>query len=156
MGKLCCKGNKKNIGLYKPLSQRLVDMGNECYSDFKDINTILWIFVFYDGASECAKCLSSLTEMHSWFETKGLLDSKTGMVKIIAEPEPDKCKVYTDFGFNIKPMHIICDSMGRILDIFTGLPDKEWLDKHILPIIQLNMGVGRFLKDDSHARRSNA
>jgi len=141
--KLCCDGMNVKIGLYKPLSQRLLDFGNETYSDFTSVNTLMWMFIFYDGNTDCPKCKSSLSDIHDWFYNKGLLDNKNGMVKIVVEPEPEKCKIYTDFGFTLKPMHIFCDSKGNIFDIFTGLPDVNWLDKHILPYINMNVGFNK-------------
>lgn len=145
MAKPCCNGNKVNIGLYKPLSDRLIDFGNEVYADFKGSNTILWMFIFYDGNSDCPVCKSSLADIHDWFYKKGLFDNSNAMVKIVVEPEPEKCKIYTDLGLTLKPMHIFCDSRGRIFDIFTGLPTTEWLDKHILPFIQSNMGFSKIM-----------
>ena len=47
MGKLCCDG-KFNVGLYKPLSQQLVDFGNECFAKFVDHATLMWMFIFYE------------------------------------------------------------------------------------------------------------
>ena len=57
MGKLCCDG-KFDVGLYKPLSQQLVDFGNECFANFVDRNTLMWMFIFYDGENDCPKCRS--------------------------------------------------------------------------------------------------
>ncbi len=144
MGKLCCDG-KFDVGLYKPLSQQLVDFGNECFANFVDRNTLMWMFIFYDGENDCPKCRSSLADIHDWFYKKGLLDSSNNMVKIVVEPEPEKCKIYTSLGLTLKPMHIFCEPDGKIFDIFTGLPDSKWLDKHIYPYIQKNMGMKKIL-----------
>lgn len=142
MSKLCC-GDKIDVGLYKPLAKRLIDFGNEVYKDYSSCRTLMWMFIFYDGNSDCPRCKSSLSDINDWFYKKGLLDNANAMVKIIVEPEPEKCKVYTDLGFTLKPMHIFCDPDGKIFDIFTGLPDVKWLNKHILSYIQENIGLDR-------------
>ena len=41
-----------------------------------------------------------------------------------------------ELGFTKSPLHLFCDGDGKIIDIISGIPTTEWLEKHILPLYQ--------------------
>ncbi len=124
-------------GIYKTLSRRLVDFGNEVYADCTiEQNVIMWVFSFYDGMKNCKICKHSLDEMYKWFHKYGLLNDPVRGVRMVVEDEPHTNLLYEEFGFSKLPMHIFTDGEGKIIDILFDYPDSAWLDKFILPYIQ--------------------
>lgn len=129
-------------GIYKPLSKRLVDFGNEVYSDCKSSqNVIMWVFSFYDGLANCKICKHSLEEMYDWFNKYGLLNDPVRGVRIVIEDEPSTNMIYSDLRFNTVPVHIFADGEGKVIDILYDFPDTEWLNKFILPYIQKDSAI---------------
>ena len=133
----CCPETPEISGTYKTLSRRLVDFGNEVYADCTyDQRVIMWVFSFYDGLSNCKVCKHSLDEIYGWFHEYGFLSNPTRGVRIVVEDEPHTNLMYNELGFSKLPMHIFTDGEGKIIDILYDFPDKEWLDKFILPYLQ--------------------
>lgn len=133
----CCPETPEIDGVYKTLSRRLVDFGNEVYADCASTQrVIMWVFSFYDGMSNCKVCKHSLEDMHAWFYKYGLLTDPVRGVRMVVEDEPHTNKMYNELGFSKLPMHIFTDGKGKIIDILYDFPDGEWLDKFILPYLQ--------------------
>jgi len=133
----CCPETPDIGGIYKTFSRRLVDFGNEVYSDcHASQRVIMWVFSFYDGMAHCKVCKHSLEEMYGWFHKYGLLNDPVHGVRMVVEDEPHTNMIYNELGFTKLPMHIFTDGDGKIIDILFDFPDSEWLDKYILPYIQ--------------------
>ena len=133
----CCPETSEIDGIYKTLSRRLVDFGNEVYADcIADQRVIMWVFSFYDGMANCKVCKHSLDEMYGWFHKYGLLNDPVRGVRMVVEDEPHTNMIYNDFGFTKLPMHIFTDGDGKIIDMLFDFPEAEWLDKYILPYLQ--------------------
>lgn len=133
----CCPETPEIDGIYKTLSRRLVDFGNEVYADcIADQRVIMWVFSFYDGMANCKVCKHSLDEMYGWFHKYGLLNDPVRGVRMVVEDEPHTNMIYNDFGFTKLPMHIFTDGDGKIIDMLFDFPEAEWLDKYILPYLQ--------------------
>lgn len=133
----CCPETPEIDGIYKPLSRRLVDFGNEVYADCNGSQrVIMWVFSFYDGMANCKVCKHSLDEMYGWFHKYGLLNDPVRGVRMVVEDEPHTNMIYNDFGFTKLPMHIFTDGDGKIIDMLFDFPEADWLDKYILPYLQ--------------------
>ena len=124
-------------GIYKPLSRRLVDFGNEVYADCSaDQRVIMWVFSCYVGMPKCKACKLSLDEVYGWFHKYGLLNDPVRGVRMVVEDEPHTNISYNDFGVTKLPMHIFTDGDGKIIDMLFDFPEADWLDKYILPYLQ--------------------
>ena len=133
----CCPETLEIDSIYKPISRRLVDFGNEVYADCTNTQrVIMWVFSFFNGMANCKVCKHSLDEMYGWFHKYGLLNDPVRGVRMVVDDEPHMNKLYTELGFSKLPMHIFTDGGGRIIDILFDFPDAEWLDKYILPYLQ--------------------
>lgn len=140
----CCNKKSPLDSIYSPISKRLVEFGMEVYDDAvleKYSNTFLWIFTFYHDDEMCEECQFKFSDMSTWFSKYGMFENPTRNVKWVIEDEPDKNLIYKEIGFSKTPMHIFCDSDGKIIDIVTGFPTPDWLEKHILPLIQGDMNT---------------
>lgn len=133
----CC--NHVFDDIYLPLNKRLVRFGNETYKEydpnFNDVPKI-WVFTFYKENETCDECKEMLSNMTSWFEKYGCFSDPLYKVHWILDDEPELNMIYKDIGFSKTPIHLFCDSNGNIFNIFTGIPDNEWLDRYILNIIR--------------------
>jgi hypothetical protein len=81
-------------------------------------------------------CIEKIQVMVAWFEKFGLLKNPVNNVKWIFEDNMSKNLICRDMGITKSPTHLICDSSGNIMDIVTGFPDENWLEKNILPLVQ--------------------
>lgn len=133
----CCPETPDIGGIYKTLSQRLLDFGHKVYADCVSQNrVIMWVFSFYDGLSKCKVCKHSMQAMYDWFRSHGLFDNPAREVRIVIEDEPTTDPIYTEMHLNSLPVHIFTDGNGRVIDMLFDFPDAAWLDKYILPYIQ--------------------
>lgn len=132
----CC-GEAIINGIYRPLSERLLEYGREAYagSEFNG-NTVMWIFTFYDDMAACEACRNGLSGMYDWFYNYNLFDNPSKCVKIVVEPEPAANLIVTEMGWDKLPLNVFTDRDGRIFDMLFEFPSHEWLDKYILPRIQ--------------------
>jgi len=134
----CCNEKAPLDNIYIPLNKRLIQFGTEIYGD--DLNNIyksthMWVFTFYGEDDMCDDCMFKFSRMTNWFTQYGLFTNPEKNVKWILEDEADKNLIYQEMGFSKTPMHIFCNKNGDIHDIIIGFPTDEWLEKHILPLI---------------------
>lgn len=135
----CCNKKAPLDHIYVPLSKRLIEFGAEVSGEqlMREYSTtFMWIFTFADAKEICEECNFKLAAMNDWFMQYGLFTDPTHNVKWIYEDEPEKNLIYKEMGFTKTPMHVFCDSSGKIIDIIMGFPTPEWLEKYILPIIR--------------------
>jgi hypothetical protein len=135
----CCENKDPLDRIYVPLSERLIQFGEDTYGEMvmdKYKYTHMWVFTFYSDIDFCETCQKRFTSMNKWFSDYGLFDDPIRNVKWVVEDEPEKNMIYKEMGFTKTPMHIFTDSDGKIIDIFTGFPTPEWLEKYILPLIR--------------------
>ena len=119
------------------LSDRLVEYGKDAFADaFDHARTVMWVFVFYSEEEKCPVCKSKLDEFFDWFNKYNLLGDPVRMVRAVVEDEPEKNLIISDIGFRKIPMVMFCRPNGDIFHINPAIPDAEWLESHILPIIQ--------------------
>lgn len=140
----CCNQNAQLDNIYLSLHKRLLEFGNEIYGEqlmASHPSTFMWIFTFYSDAELCEECQFSFSAMNKWFHDYGLFNNPIRNVKWIIEDEPEKNFIYKELGFSKTPMHLFCDKDGKIIDIIMGFPTPEWLEKHILPLIQADMNI---------------
>lgn len=138
----CCDKKAPIDHVYVPLNKRLVDFGKEVSGEdlMKEYSyTFMWIFTFYTEDDLCDDCQYKFSIMYQWFQKYGLFTDVTRNVKWIHEHEPDKNLIYREMGFTKTPMHLFCDSEGKIIDMIMGFPTPEWLDKYILPLVKEEM-----------------
>lgn len=136
----CCDGKTFGNQIYTPLNKRLLEFGKDATNPIlmeKFSATSLWIFSFLDKSDmACLECIEKIQIMVAWFEKFGLLKNPVNNVKWIFEDDMTKNLICRDMGITKSPTHLICDSYGNIMDIVTGFPDENWLEKNILPLIQ--------------------
>lgn len=134
----CCKQAAMS-NIYTPLDKRLLAFGEETYSGpvlekFK--KTKMWIFSFYRDEDLCEDCVNKFTAMNQWFEKYNFFNDPIYNVKWVVEDSPDNNLIYLEMGFTKSPMHIFADEHGRVIDIISGFPPPEWLEKYILDVIR--------------------
>lgn len=132
----CCEKAIIRSG-YVPLSRRLLEYGEESYSDSTlTQNVVMWVFSFFDEDSMCRKCRMAFGEMFDWFDRYGLFKDPVRGVRMVIEPQASQNLIYADLGMEKLPANIFCDAEGRIIDIIFEFPEARWLEEHILPVIQ--------------------
>lgn len=135
----CCEQKAQLDTIYLPLNRRLVEFGKEVSGEpLMNVypNTFLWVFTFYNEEDICEECQDKLGGINKWFTDYGMYTNPTRNLKWIIEEEPDKNLIYKELGFTKSPLHLFCDGDGKIIDIISGIPTTEWLEKHILPLYQ--------------------
>lgn len=136
----CCNGKTFGDQLYIPLNKRLLEFGKDSTNPIlmeQFSTTSLWIFSFLDNNDTmCMDCIEKIQIMVSWFDKFGLLKNPINNVKWIFEDDMLNNLISRDLGMTKSPTHLICDSNGNIIDIVTGFPDENWLNKNILPLVK--------------------
>ena len=125
--------------VYVPLHKRLVDYGkdscdNQLLSRYS--YTRLWVFSFYDDENLCIDCETKFSSMIQWFNKYGLLEDVIKNVKWIVDDDIDNNLLLKDMGIKKTPVHLFCDTDGKIIDIIFGFPSQKWLEKYILPVVR--------------------
>jgi len=126
-------------GSYVPLNKRLIEYGKDSYGEEllkKFTYTHMWIFTFYDNKDFCIDCQSKFSKMAKWFAKYNLLNDVIKNVKWIVDDEIENNLIFKDLDIKKTPIHLFCDSNGKIIDIIYGFADDEWLEKYILPLIR--------------------
>jgi len=134
----CCKQAAMS-NEYLPLDERLIAFGEEIYQGNvleKYKTTKLWVFSFYRDDDLCDDCVNKFVAMNQWFENYNFFNDPIYNVKWVVEDEPDNNLIYLEMGFTKSPIHIFADPKGRIVDIISGFPPPEWLEKYILKVIK--------------------
>lgn len=138
----CCNKKAQIDYIYVPINKRLVEFGKEVSGEQlmrEYSNTFMWLFTFYGDDDLCDDCQFKFAAMNQWFIKYGLFTDPIRNVKWILEDEPEKNLIYQEMGFTKTPMHLFCDSNGKIIDIIMGFPTPEWLEKYILPLVKDDM-----------------
>ena len=133
----CCEEKPFGSEIYLPLNEKLLEYGKNMTSPdvlntFPD--TFMWLFSFFKKDDlECVECADNLSKMVQWVDKYNLLKSPTRNFKWIFDVEMEKNNISIDIGITKTPTHILADKNGRILDMFLGIPNEEFLNKHLLP-----------------------
>lgn len=140
---MACCGQKSQLdNIYLPLNKRLVEFGKEVSGESlmnAYPSTFIWVFTFYREQDMCEECHDNLGAVNKWFVKYGMYTDPIRNLKWIIEDEPDRNLIYKELGLTKSPTHIFCDGDGKIVDIISGIPSTEWLEKHILPLFQQDM-----------------
>lgn len=134
----CCEDTPID-GEYVSLNKRLIQYGKDSFSEEllkKYPHTHMWVFTFLDEDDMCIECQTKFSKMSQWFSKYNLLDDVMKNVKWVFDDEIKNNLIFKDLGINKTPVHLFCDSNGKIIDIIYGFADVDWLDKHILPLIR--------------------
>lgn len=124
-------------GGFEMLSKRLLDYGNEAYSDLVSRQrVIMWIFIFYDENDLCPACKQAFSDLFDWLDKYNLREDPVRCVRTVIEPEPEKNLIYTDLGMQKLPAIVFCNENGLIYHVMFHFPEQKWLDTYILPYIQ--------------------
>jgi hypothetical protein len=137
----CCEDNILDE-VYVPLNKRLINYGIECSDELflkKFPRTHMWIFTFYNNEDLCIECEEKFAKMAKWFVKYGLLEDLAKHVKWIVDDEIKNNLILKDLGIEKTPVHLFCDSNGKIIDTAFGFPDPNWLQKYILPLIRTDV-----------------
>ena len=138
----CCPETPEIDGIYKPLSRRLVDFGNEVYADCSaDQRVIMWVFSFYNAKDECPVCKHGIESMYNWFGKHGLLENPARGVRIVIDDEASTSAILDDIHVDFAPVCMFTDGEGKVIDMIFEFPDDAWLEKYILPFIQKDMSI---------------
>ena len=136
----CCDDIDLSASVYVPLSQRLVDFGVEIYGE-KSMTafpiTKMWIFTFVNMEDSCVECGERLNIMQDWFTKYALFTEPINHVKWIIEDESTKNLIWKDIGLTNTPVHLFCDGKGSIWELFYGYPNEAWLDRFVLPMVNI-------------------
>lgn len=135
----CCDKNTSVNQIYQSITDRLKEFainntGPELLKKFP--TTKVYLFTFLDIGTMCTECKEKLAAMHSWVTKYNLLEDPVNNMKWILEDEMKKNLIVDDMGITKSPTHIICDGNCRILDIVTGYPSPDWMEKHFLQFIR--------------------
>ena len=135
----CCDKPNSSDQVYVPLNRRLIAFANESTdSDYLAMypRTKLYIFMFADLINPCVECRDKFTALVDWFTKYNLLHDPVNNVKLIIEHEMDKNLICVDLGLANSPTFMICDPDGNVMDMLSGYPSQEWLEKYILPLVR--------------------
>ena len=135
----CCDKPNSSDQLYVPLNRRLVQYAidsseAEYLAQFP--TTKLFIFMFADLVNPCVECRERFAKTVDWFTKYNLLNDPVNNTKLIIEAEMEKNLICADLGLTHSPTFMVCDPDGNIMDMFSGYPSDEWLEKYILPRVQ--------------------
>ena len=140
--KPCCRGKVAIDGIYKPLSVRLRELGEDAYRDTKGSHrVIMWVFSFFNAKDECPVCKGGLERLYGWFMKYGLLDNPSREARIVIDDEASTSAILDDMHVDFAPVNIFADAEGKVIDMVFEYPDEWWLDKYILPFIQQDSGI---------------
>ena len=134
----CC-GNMPLDDIYIPMNKRLLEYGKESYGELlgkKFPQTKIWIFTFYRDSEMCVECESKFSDMINWFNKYGFLEDPVNNVKWIIDDDIENNMILKDLAVKKTPLHLFCDSGGKIIDLIYGFPEITWLEKYILPIVR--------------------
>jgi len=135
--KPCCSGPVEIDGIYKPISVRLREIGEDAYRATETSQrVIMWVFSFFNAKDECPVCQGGLERLYGWFHRYGLLDNPARGVRIVIDDDAASSEILDDMHVDSAPVNIFADSEGKIIDMLFEYPDEWWLDKYILPFIQ--------------------
>lgn len=137
----CCK-NIPIDGEYVPINKRLLEYGKEVYGEatLKEFpHTHLWIFTFYNEEDMCIECQEKFSNMLNWLTKYNLLNDPIKNTKWIIDDDIKNNLVFIDLELKKSPVHLFCDTNGKIIDIVYGFPSVSWLEKYILPLIRREM-----------------